>query len=360
MKKRYGLLRREWGTYYVDNQLSGQPNSLKTKDREHAGRLGDAMNEAEREVGIRKQIGILYLSAADPNAAKRTWCDVMNTALQLSPPKSKSRWETAVKDKAFNAIRHLPLVQTGSDDFLKVLAAGTVSTNVYLRRLQNLAVELRWIGQTILPRKLFPKPQFSKKRAITFEEHQRIIHREANPERRLYYNVIWHTGAAQSDIAHLQASCIDWDQRVLTYIRMKTGQVAQVRIGDEFAVILRQLPTQGALFPHLITVKEKDRATEFAQRCKRLGIHGVTLHSYRYSWAQRAKAAGYPQRYAQHALGHACKAVTEAYAADAQFVLPSLEDYQREKDSRREAFGSKSKADIQQNFGLLRGGINLN
>jgi Phage integrase family len=75
-------------------------------------------------------------------------------------------------------------------------------------------------------------------------------------------------------------------------------------------------------------VKQKDRGTEFKQRCEGLGIHGVTLHSYRYSWAQRAKAAGYPQRYAQQALGHASKAVTEAYAADAQFVLPSLEEYE--------------------------------
>jgi len=35
---------------------------------------------------------------------------------------------------------------------------------------------------------------------------------------------------------------------------------------------------------------------------RQLGIKGVTLHSYRYAWAERAKVAGYPERFAQEAL----------------------------------------------------------
>jgi len=56
------------------------------------------------------------------------------------------------------------------------------------------------------------------------------------------------------------------------------------------------------------------RAKEFKQRCIGLGIHGVTLHSYRYAWAERAIIAGYPERFAQLALGHNSKAVHRAYA----------------------------------------------
>jgi hypothetical protein len=40
-------------------------------------------------------------------------------------------------------------------------------------------------------------------------------------------------------------------------------------------------------------VRAGDRATEFASRCRQLGIQGVTLHSYRYAWAERAKTGGY-------------------------------------------------------------------
>jgi integrase len=57
----------------------------------------------------------------------------------------------------------------------------------------------------------------------------------------------------------------------------------------------------------------------------------VTLHCYRYAWAQRAKACGYPERYAQQALGHGSKAVHRAYAADAEVKVPALEDYEKQQ-----------------------------
>jgi integrase len=328
MKNRYRKFKRGWGTYYAFDNHTGGSKSLKTEDKREAQRLVDAMNEAEREVGIRKKVGLIYLTAADPLAAKRTWQTVMDTAAELAPAKSKTRWANAIRDKAFRELRHRLLIDTTADHFLAALKCGTVASNVYLRRLQNLAVDLHWLAEAVLNRKLFPKPVFKKKRAITFGEHQRIIERERNPERKIYYEVVWHTGAAQSDVALLDASSINWKDRVLTYARLKNGQVAQIRIGDEFAAILRKLPLSGPLFPNLRNVKEKDRATEFRQRCRGLGIEGVTLHSYRYSWAERAKAAGYPQRYAQGALGHASKAVTEAYAAGVEYVLPSLEEFE--------------------------------
>jgi integrase len=55
----------------------------------------------------------------------------------------------------------------------------------------------------------------------------------------------------------------------------------------------------------------------------------VTLHCYRYAWAERALAAGYPERYAQEALGHNSKAVHRAYARNAQVALPPLDDYEK-------------------------------
>jgi len=76
-------------------------------------------------------------------------------------------------------------------------------------------------------------------------------------------------------------------------------------------------------------VRSGDRATEFKQRCDGLGIKGISLHSYRYAWAQRAKQAGYPERYAQVALGHNSKAVHAAYARDAVVTIPALEEFEK-------------------------------
>jgi integrase len=84
------------------------------------------------------------------------------------------------------------------------------------------------------------------------------------------------------------------------------------------------------LFPYWSGVRDTDRSQEFRRRCRILGIQGVTLHSYRYAWAERAKSVGYPERFAQEALGHNSKAVHRAYARKALVLLPSLEDYEQE------------------------------
>jgi len=76
-------------------------------------------------------------------------------------------------------------------------------------------------------------------------------------------------------------------------------------------------------------IKENHRAKMFIKRLKTVGITGVSLHSYRYAWAERAKTVGMPERFAQQALGHRSKAFVRAYSRKAKVVVPSLEDYER-------------------------------
>ncbi|MBI4661543.1 MAG: hypothetical protein HY735_22195 [Verrucomicrobia bacterium] len=134
-------------------------------------------------------------------------------------------------------------------------------------------------------------------------------------------------------MAHLKAEDVDWPNRIISFFRMKTRwrgcTPPQIRFGKEVEEILSTLPIKGPLFPYLCTVRCGDRATEFKQRCTGLGIEGVSLHSYRYAWAERAKVAGYPERFAQMALGHNSKAVHRAYARKAQVTLPPLEEYEQ-------------------------------
>jgi hypothetical protein len=65
------------------------------------------------------------------------------------------------------------------------------------------------------------------------------------------------------------------------------------------------------------------------QRIRGLRIKGISLHSYGYAWAERARIAGMPERFAQESLGHGSKAVNRAYSKKAQVNLPSLEEYER-------------------------------
>ncbi len=223
------------------------------------------------------------------------------------------------------------MLETQAEHFLKVLESGSVSTNIYLRRVHNFALDMNWLPWPVLPKKRWPAIKFKEKRGITLEEHQAIVARELNPERKAFYKLAWHLGAAQTDLAFLEAENVDWDNHVISYARRKTGSIAIMRWMKKWRKSLRDLPGNGPLFPYLRTVRAGDRATEFKQRCVGLKIKGVTLHSYRYAWAERAKTAGYPERFAMEHLGQNSKAVHRAYSRKAKVELPSLGEYERQR-----------------------------
>ncbi len=331
MKNRYRVFRRGWGTYYCEDLVTKKQTTLKTRDKDEAYRLVAAQNENEDVPAFSLHLARVYWKAGDPVAAQRTWQHVMDEIPKLKTGETQHRWLTAIKDKAFVSLRNLVVLETQAEHFLKVLENGSISTNIYLRRIHNFALDMNWLPWPVLPKKRWPAIKFKDKRGITLAEHLAIVSRELNPERKAFYQLAWHLGAAQSDIAFLEAENIDWEHSVISFARKKTGSIALMRFDEDMAELLRSLPDSGPLFPYLRTVRAGDRATEFHQRCVGLKIKGITLHSYRYAWAERAKTAGYPERFAQEALGHNSKAVHRAYARKAKVELPSLGEYERQR-----------------------------
>ncbi len=211
MKSRFIIYRRSNGTFYCEDTVTRKQASLKTKDEAEAVTLLHSRNEAFRQPLLNQQIALAYLSATDPEAAKRIWQLPMDEMTAMKLGETQERYKRAMLDEAFDLIRNLPILETRAEHFLKVLRAGTVCTNVYLRRLHNFALDMNWLPKTILPKKQWPKVVFGEKRAITLEEHRAIIGREQNPKRRSSYELAWQMGAAQSDIAQLKAADIDWE-----------------------------------------------------------------------------------------------------------------------------------------------------
>ncbi|MBI3867400.1 MAG: tyrosine-type recombinase/integrase [Verrucomicrobia bacterium] len=336
MKTRFILFRRA-GVFYYEDTNTGQQLSLRTKIESEALTLLHVKNESHRQPVLNRQIARTYLAATDSEAATRTWQVPMDEMGKTKTGATRTRHLCAMKDKAFNLIRNLPILETQSMHFLKVLEAGGISTNVFLRRVHNFALDMNWLPWPVLPKKQWPKVRFGEKRAVTAAEHQAIVSGEANPERRAFYECCWHLGGAQSDVAELSAEDIDWQNRVVSFHRNKTGMASIIRFGAELERVFSSLPHTGALFPKLKPMREAHRSTEFRRCCRRLGITGITLHSYRYAWAERAKTCGYPERFAQEALGHNSKAVHRAYARKAQVVIPTLEDYERKLTSATES-----------------------
>jgi hypothetical protein len=276
-----------------------------------------------------------------PILAKRAWPKIRSQskraitaeehAAVIASEKNPERCARGFRSKAYDPIRNKPLVQTTGANLLAIIHTNGNCVAHYLRRLHNLALDLDWLPWPVLAKRAWPKIRSQSKRAITAEEHGAVIASEKNAERRAYYELLYETGAAQTDAANLTAEDIDWQNGVLVYRRKKLGPFSEpcrLTIGKKLRALLNVLPSSGDLFPNIKRTSANHRSAEFRRRCRVAGITGISLHSYRHAWAQRAKACGYPQRFAQEALGHSSRAIHEAYARGALVICPPLEDYE--------------------------------
>ncbi len=353
MQDRYWLYQRN-GIFYVQDRSTGKQESLRTRDHTVASRLFSAKNQAFEQPALNISMAKAYLSVKTPEMAKRTWKEVMEEIEQGYQGPTLLRWRKVMISPPFQSLKKQPLLETEAHHFLKVLrhpAAG-VSTNVQLRILHNRALALGWLLTSVLSRAAWPKVRYGKKRAIAWEEHQQIVQREreieADSENRLFYEMLWETGGSQSDIACLHNDNIDPVERRICYRRKKReghqNNGAVLLIGVQMRAILDRLPKRGFLFPRLAQQPEVVRASKFRKRCLGLGIQGVTLHSYRYAWAERAKEVGMPLREAMAYLGHNSKAIHQAYADKIEVVTLPLEYYEEIRRKKVVEFHKQTEA----------------
>jgi integrase len=328
MKDRFILFRRG-GVFYFQDRTTGQQKSLRTGDKTEARKQIQAKNDTVSQPMMNLIMARTYLAAQDPKLITRTWAEVMDLHSQRGKPPTRDRQARAMRTKPMRYLRPKRLVETTADDFFHAFSIGTNSTVGFLQTLHNEALGMGWIPGPILPRKLWPKVQKKIRRAVTEEEHRALVGAANEPEWKLYLQLLWFTGASQTDAANLTTGNLDWERRVLTYHRAKLEgrelPPARLAIGTGLEAVLKQLPQEGALFPKICQFDDRARACTFWKLCKRLKFEGISLHSYRYAWAERAKVIGMPQRWAQAALGHNSKAVHEAYARNAVVVCPPID-----------------------------------
>jgi len=338
MQDKYRLYRRSnraQGTFYAENCATGARESLGTKNRAEAKRLLQAKNDSHAQPTLSRELAKAYLHSQDPRYGERTWGDVARLIDGAYQGSTKERFQKFLRSEPVKRLMHMRLAETGSSDLLDVFAhpkAG-VSTNVQLRILHNRALDLEWILRPILSKKAWPKIRYRHRHGITLEQHQAVLKATPNEEYRIFFELLWHTGGSQSDIANLRAEDIDWTTRRLYYSRQKLKSSGQgnacLVIGETLELVLKQLPSEGPLFPHLCELKESKRSNYFWTKRVKAGLpDGIVLHSYRYAWAERAQKAGMPEREAMAHLGHGSKAVHRAYARAAERVTMALEHYE--------------------------------
>lgn len=317
MQNRYTLFRRG-KVFYCEDRTTGQQKSLLTRDETEAQKILQAKNEAVNQPLMNLVLAKTYLAAQDPKMISRTWADVMDMFCNRGKAATRMRHERVIRTKPMQYLHGKRLIETTADDFFHALSFGKNSTVAFLQTLHNDALGMGWIPSPILPRKRWPRMQKKVRRAITEAEHGLMLEAVNDREWSLYLQLLWFTGASQTDGANLTSDNVEWTNRVLSYNRAKLEgrslPPACLVIGKGLEEVLRQLPKTGPLFPRISLMDDRGRACTFWKLCKRVKVEGISLHSYRYSWAERAKVVGIPQRWAQAALGHNSKAVHDAYA----------------------------------------------
>jgi hypothetical protein len=171
----------------------------------------NAMNETERQPGISLGLARVYLNATDPKLATRTWQEVMEHIVEKKTDETRRRWEVGRQGQELRLHPQPAVAETRPEHFDRALADGKVSTNVYLRRIHNHALGMEWLLKSVIPAPAMAPPGVQgAKRAITSAEHAAIVARELNPERRDFYELLWHTGRLADRRGLPEAEDVDW------------------------------------------------------------------------------------------------------------------------------------------------------
>lgn len=236
MNDRYTIFRNQsrGGYYYLQDRITRKQESLGTQDKKVAQKLLNARNEAERQPAINRQIVHAYLRAADPRMITRIWQQVMGAIVAQKQGETHRRWSVAVKDEAFDSIRKRPLIETTPEELLSVVRRGTVSTNVYLRRIHNFALDMDWLIKPTVPKRQWPK----------------VIHRKGKASRRTNTSASSSGSRIRSGVRSINCSGT-WEARSRTWHfsmrRMWTGRIGQSRITARNLSIVESIRPRSAL-----------------------------------------------------------------------------------------------------------------
>ena len=150
MTQKFRLYQRSNGRYYAEDNTTGKQETLGTSDKAEALRLLLAKNEADHQPAFNAQIARTYLAAGDPALARRTWKEVMDAFAEARAQRREStrdRYDQAFREPVLARFGARRLLETQPADILQLIKDGTVSTNMYFRRLHSFALMLGWLDR---------------------------------------------------------------------------------------------------------------------------------------------------------------------------------------------------------------------
>jgi hypothetical protein len=151
MNTRYRLILRgiRGGMFYCVDKTTGRRTSLQTTNSDEARQIVEAKNQAERQPVLNLQIAKAYLAGMDNGIKTRTWQQAIEALTNSKQGANKERWSRVIKDRALGPLLPKVIIETQGESLLRVLQSGTVSTNVYLRRLHNFCIDMNWLPKIL-------------------------------------------------------------------------------------------------------------------------------------------------------------------------------------------------------------------
>jgi len=332
MKARYRLIRRgiRGGAFYSVDTKTGRRTSLGTPTRTRPRKSSrPRTSPSASRCSISKLPKPIWpgQTAASPPALAAGNGDAHGRQAGSQP----RTLVACATDRALAPLLPRTIVDTPGELMLKVLQSGTVSTNVFLRRLHNFCLDMNWLAWPLVPKRQWPAVRYKDKRAITWRNTARSLSarrtRNAKPSiswpgmsgRR---NRTWRTASRGRGLAGTNYLFLS-DENALAWVAAAADSIRQGSGGHSCNAAQNRPPLSLSHHCQRKIPRHGIQATLHGTRHRRRDAH-----SYRYAWAERAKTAGYPERFAQLALGHNSKAVHRAYARKAQVTLPPLEEYE--------------------------------
>lgn len=170
--------------WWIQDNQTGKRESLRTTDKNKALEMLLLRNSPCQQAAFHAQMARTHLLVSNPQNANRTWQAVMDSMLGRKNGSTKTRCERAFNSEPFDHIRDLVVGSTASDHLEKVLNAGGVSANVYLRRLHNYALDMNWLLAPVIAKRAWPKVRHSTKRGITPDEISGFSNAKRTPSAR--------------------------------------------------------------------------------------------------------------------------------------------------------------------------------
>ncbi|MEX0429800.1 tyrosine-type recombinase/integrase [Spiribacter insolitus] len=274
----------------------------------------ESLSPAQRSVTFREFVETRYFPHVELH--NRSWPSTRSQVTRHLMPR--------FGDRRLDAIRRADILAMQHETRLAGMAVGTCNRLlIHMRTIFNAAIRWELLPEDCNPTKgvkALPGA-VSRERFLDAVEVRRLfdaLDRSRSPQLARVVRMLLYTGARKREILDARWEQVDFEHRLLTVPRSKSGKVRYIALSDAALEILRATPRQPGVpwvFPNPRTKKPIVSIHYGWDRVRReVGMPDLRIHDLRHSFASFLVNAGHSLYEVQALLGHQSPKMTMRYA----------------------------------------------